>query len=138
MAVNYQETNAASLLPIGGIGIFVGQAGVKKPQHDDLTLLTLSAGCTIGAVFTQNRFCAAPVRVCKRHLAQAAHIRALVVNTGNANAGTGEEGYERAVAVCAAAAKQGRLQNGGGAAVFHRRDSRTAAVRQNHRRAARK
>ena len=106
MAVNYQETNAASLLPIGGVQIFVGQAGVKKPQHDDLTLLTLSEGCTIGAVFTQNRFCAAPVRVCKRHLAQAAHIRALVVNTGNANAGTGEEGYERAVAVCAAAAKQ--------------------------------
>ncbi|MGF6147451.1 Arginine biosynthesis bifunctional protein ArgJ [Kingella potus] len=110
MAVNYQETDAGQLLPIGGIGIFVGQAGVKKPQHDDLTLITLDKGCTVGAVFTQNRFCAAPVRVCKAHLAQAEHIRALVVNTGNANAGTGEEGYARAVEVCGAAAKRAGCQ----------------------------
>jgi len=106
MAVNYRETPAGQLQAIDGIRLFVGQAGIKKPQHDDLTLIQLSDGSTVGAVFTQNRFCAAPVRICKQHLFDADGVRALVINTGNANAGTGEEGRDRAMAVCEAAAEQ--------------------------------
>ena len=106
MAVNYRETPAGQIQAIDGIRLFVGQAGIKKPQHDDLTLMQLSDGCTVGAVFTQNRFCAAPVRICKQHLFDADGVRALVINTGNANAGTGEEGRDRAMAVCEAAAEQ--------------------------------
>ena len=106
MAVNYRETPAGQLQAIDGIRLFVGQAGIKKPQHDDLTLMLLSDGSTVGAVFTQNRFCAAPVRICKQHLFDADGVRALVINTGNANAGTGEEGHDRAMAVCEAAAEQ--------------------------------
>ena len=106
MAVNYRETPAGQLQAIDGIRLFVGQAGIKKPQHDDLTLIQLSNGSTVGAVFTQNRFCAAPVRICKQHLFDADGVRALVINTGNANAGTGEEGHNRAMAVCEAAAEQ--------------------------------
>ena len=106
MAVNYRETPAGQLQAIDGIRLFVGQAGIKKPQHDDLTLMLLSDGNTVGAVFTQNRFCAAPVRICKQHLFDADGVRALVINTGNANAGTGEEGRDRAMAVCEAAAEQ--------------------------------
>ena len=106
MAVNYRETPAGQLQAIDGIRLFVGQAGIKKPQHDDLTLMLLSDGSTVGAVFTQNRFCAAPVRICKQHLFDADGVRALVINTGNANAGTGEEGHNRAMAVCEAAAEQ--------------------------------
>ena len=106
MAVNYRETPAGQLQAIDGIRLFVGQAGIKKPQHDDLTLIQLSDGSTVGAVFTQNRFCAAPVRICKQHLFDADGVRALVINTGNANAGTGEEGHDRAMAVCEAAAEQ--------------------------------
>ena len=106
MAVNYRETPAGQLQAIDGIRLFVGQAGIKKPQHDDLTLMLLSDGSTVGAVFTQNRFCAAPVRICKQHLFDADGVRALVINTGNANAGTGEEGHDRATAVCEAAAEQ--------------------------------
>ena len=106
MPVNYQTPAADSLLPIDGIRVFTGQAGIKKPHHDDLTLMVLAGGCTVGAVFTQNRFCAAPVRICKRHLFDADGVRALVVNTGNANAGTGADGIDRALAVCEAAAEQ--------------------------------
>ena len=106
MAVNYRETPAGQLQAIDGIRLFVGQAGIKKPQHDDLTLMLLSDGSTVGAVFTQNRFCAAPVRICKQHLFDTDGVRALVINTGNANAGTGEEGHDRAMAVCEAAAEQ--------------------------------
>ena len=106
MPVNYQTPAADSLLPINGIRVFTGQAGIKKPHHDDLTLMVLAGGCTVGAVFTQNRFCAAPVRICKRHLFDADGVRALVVNTGNANAGTGADGIDRALAVCEAAAEQ--------------------------------
>ncbi len=106
MAVNYRETPAVELLNIDGVRLFVGQAGIKKINHDDLALIVLSEGNTVGAVFTQNRFCAAPVRIAKRHLFDAEGVRALFVNTGNANAGTGAEGEERALAVCRAVAKQ--------------------------------
>lgn len=106
MAVNLREKQAEELLDISGIQVFVGQAGVKKANHDDLTLMVLEADSSVGAVFTQNRFCAAPVHICKAHLFDADGVRALVINTGNANAGTGVQGRERAQAVCAAVAKQ--------------------------------
>lgn len=107
MAVHYREKTADEILPIQGIELFVGQAGIKKPNHNDLTLITIAPGSTVGAVFTQNRFCAAPVFVCKDHLAKNHDdIRALVINTGNANAGTGAQGRADALNVCAQAAKQ--------------------------------
>ncbi|WP_107688786.1 bifunctional glutamate N-acetyltransferase/amino-acid acetyltransferase ArgJ [Neisseria wadsworthii] len=106
MAVNLREKQVDELLSIDGVGIFVGQAGIKKAEHDDLTLFVLSEKNTIGAVFTQNRFCAAPVHIAKQHLFDEDGVRALVVNTGNANAGTGAEGRERAKEVCVAAAKK--------------------------------
>lgn len=106
MAVQYQETAAECLLPIEGIRLTVAQAGVKKEHKDDVTVMILDEGCTVGAVFTQNRFCAAPVRLCQQHLNQPHDIRALIVNTGNANAGTGKQGQERALAVCQSLAQQ--------------------------------
>lgn len=106
MAVNLREKEASELLNIDGAQVFVGQAGVKKPHHDDLTLIVLNKTNSVGAVFTQNRFCAAPVHVAKAHLANENGIRALVINTGNANAGTGAKGREDAVAMCAAVAEQ--------------------------------
>ncbi len=106
MAVNLKEKNADELLSIDGIQVFVGQAGVKKPNHDDLTLMVLAPGNSVGAVFTQNRFCAAPVHICKAHLFDEDGVRALVVNTGNANAGTGVQGRNDALSICRAVAEQ--------------------------------
>lgn len=106
MPVNYRVKTADEILSVNGIQVFVGQAGVKKSEHDDLTLMVLAPGNSIGAVFTQNRFCAAPVHVCKQHLFDDDGVRALVINTGNANAGTGSEGRARALAVCQAVAEQ--------------------------------
>lgn len=106
MAVNLKEKNADELLSIDGIQVFVGQAGVKKPNHDDLTLMVLDPGNSVGAVFTQNRFCAAPVHICKAHLFDEDGVRALVVNTGNANAGTGVQGRNDALSICRAVAEQ--------------------------------
>ena len=106
MAVNLIEKSPDQLHFIAGVQLFTAQAGIKKPQHDDVTLMLLSPESTVGAVFTQNKFCAAPVRVAKRHLFGGHGIRALVVNTGNANAGTGAEGERHALQMCEAAAKQ--------------------------------
>ena len=106
MTVNLKEKNADELLSIDGIQVFVGQAGVKKPNHDDLTLMVLAPGNSVGAVFTQNRFCAAPVHICKAHLFDEDGVRALVVNTGNANAGTGVQGRNDALSICRAVAEQ--------------------------------
>ena len=103
MAVNLPPPDPASLLPVPGIELGVAMAGIRKPGRADLMVMRLAPGCTLAAVFTRNRFCAAPVIVAKRHLRHGA--RALVVNTGNANAGTGEEGVRRALEVCRAAAR---------------------------------
>lgn len=100
MAVNFTATAASELLPVAGIRVGIAQAGIRKLGRDDLTVFLLDDGASVGAVFTQNRFCAAPVQVCREHLSQvevdALSIRALVINTGNANAGTGQEGLARA------------------------------------------
>jgi len=104
MAVNLSAPSAASLLPVPGVRIGVAEAGIRKANRKDLTVFLFDPGTAAGAVFTQNRFCAAPVQVCREHLA-GGDIRAMVINTGNANAGTGEEGLVRARATCIAAAR---------------------------------
>ena len=103
MPVNLAAPDPASLLPVAGVRLGIASAGIKKPGRRDLTLIELTAGAHVAGVFTQNRFCAAPVTVCKQHLAQG-DIRALVINTGNANAGTGAEGLARARRTCEAVA----------------------------------
>ncbi|MDO4998222.1 MAG: bifunctional glutamate N-acetyltransferase/amino-acid acetyltransferase ArgJ [Neisseria sp.] len=106
MAVNLREKTKDELLTIDGASVFIAQAGVKKANHDDTTLIALDEGCNVGAVFTQNRFCAAPVHISKQHLQSAGGIRALIINTGNANAGTGSQGRARALAICQAVAER--------------------------------
>lgn len=106
MAVNLTAKTAKELSVIDGIQVYVGQAGIKRAEKDDVTLMVLAPSASVAGVFTQNRFCAAPVYVCKNHLQAGGDIRALVINTGNANAGTGQSGREHALAVCAAVARQ--------------------------------
>ena len=104
MPVNLTAPDPASLLPIAGVRLGIASAGIKKPGRRDLTLIELAPGSRVAGVFTQNRFCAAPVTLCKQHLALG-NIRALLINTGNANAGTGEDGLHRARQSCAAVAR---------------------------------
>ena len=104
MAVHLHITRPEDLHAVAGVSIGVTEAGVRKANRKDLTVITLEPGAVVGAVFTQNRFCAAPVQLCKQHLAAGNDIRALVINTGVANAGTGEAGLQHAFAVCQAAA----------------------------------
>jgi glutamate N-acetyltransferase/amino-acid N-acetyltransferase len=109
MPVNLVAPDPASLLPVAGVRLGIASAGIKKPGRRDITLIELTPGTRVAGVFTQNRFCAAPVTVCKQHLGQidpsGGAIRALVINTGNANAGTGEEGLSRARQSCEAVAR---------------------------------
>ena len=105
MAVNLPAPDPSSLHPIPGVDLGVGIAGIKKPGRKDVLVMQLAAGAMVAGVFTRNRFCAAPVLVCKKNLRNP--VRALIVNTGNANAGTGADGLRRAAEVCAALA--GRL-----------------------------
>ncbi|MDZ4316415.1 MAG: bifunctional glutamate N-acetyltransferase/amino-acid acetyltransferase ArgJ [Azonexus sp.] len=104
MPVNYATPSADQLFPVAGIRLGVAEAEIRKKNRRDLTLVALDAGCTVAGVFTQNRFCAAPVQLCRQHLAAGAEIRALVINTGIANAGTGEPGRQAAQATCQAVA----------------------------------
>lgn len=106
MPVNLSAPNPADLLPIAGVRLGVAEAGVRKANRKDLTVMLLAEGASVAGVFTQNRFCAAPVQVCREHLAANKGIRAIVINTGNANAGTGQEGLQRARSTCAALAQQ--------------------------------
>jgi glutamate N-acetyltransferase/amino-acid N-acetyltransferase len=106
MAVNLSRPEAASLHPVAGVRVGVAAAGIRKPDRRDLLLIALDPGAAVAGVFTRNRFCAAPVIVAKDHLASGAGVRALVINTGNANAGTGDDGLARALKVCGAAAAQ--------------------------------
>jgi glutamate N-acetyltransferase/amino-acid N-acetyltransferase len=106
MPVHLSAPNPSDLHPVAGLRIGVAEAGVRKANRKDLTVFLLDEGSAVAGVFTQNRFCAAPVQVCREHLAGGQAIRAMVVNTGNANAGTGAEGLARARATCAALARQ--------------------------------
>jgi glutamate N-acetyltransferase / amino-acid N-acetyltransferase len=102
MAVNLPAPDPAQLHAVAGLELGIARAGIRKPDRKDLLIMRLASGVTAAGVFTRNRFCAAPVVVAKAHLRQA--VRALVVNTGNANAGTGRDGVARALAVCKAVA----------------------------------
>lgn len=102
MPVNYATPAADQLFPVAGVRLGVAEAEIRKKNRRDLTLVALDAGCTVAGVFTQNRFCAAPVQLCRKHLAAGQEIRALVINTGIANAGTGEPGRQAAQATCEA------------------------------------
>jgi glutamate N-acetyltransferase / amino-acid N-acetyltransferase len=110
MPVNLVAPNPADLLAIPGIRLGIAQAGVRKANRDDLTVLLIDEGAQVAGVFTQNRFCAAPVQLCRTHLARALEmgiaIRAMVINTGNANAGTGADGLSRAMATCIGMAQE--------------------------------
>jgi glutamate N-acetyltransferase/amino-acid N-acetyltransferase len=106
MAVDLHPPRVADLHAIDGVRIGVTQAGVRKAGRKDVTVFLLDAGASVGGVFTQNRFCAAPVQVCREHLQAAQGVRAIVINTGNANAGTGDDGLMRARATCDALAQQ--------------------------------
>jgi glutamate N-acetyltransferase/amino-acid N-acetyltransferase len=105
MPVNLPPPNVATLFPIEGVRIGVAEAGIKKPGRKDLTVVLLDAGASVSGVFTTNRFCAAPVQLCREHLATAQGVRAMLINTGNANAGTGADGMQRARSTCVALAR---------------------------------
>jgi len=105
MPVNYRPPSPEELLPVPGVSLGTAAARIKGWSRDDLLLVALAPGAQAAGVFTQNRFCAAPVTVCREHLRTATSIAALVVNAGNANAGTGEQGLSDARATCAAAAR---------------------------------
>jgi glutamate N-acetyltransferase/amino-acid N-acetyltransferase len=104
MPVNLTAPAAHTLLPVKGVKLGFAEAYVRKPNRKDVLVITLESGTTVSGVFTQNQFCAAPVLLCKEHLAGAMPIRALLVNTGCANAGTGEDGLNRAKLTCEALA----------------------------------
>ncbi|MBN8487123.1 MAG: bifunctional glutamate N-acetyltransferase/amino-acid acetyltransferase ArgJ [Burkholderiales bacterium] len=108
MPVLLSAPNPADLHPVPGLRLGVAEAGVRKANRKDLVLLELVEGAAVAGVFTQNRYCAAPVQVCREHLAAGAAIRAVLINTGNANAGTGADGLARARRSCdALAARMG-------------------------------
>ncbi len=105
MPVNLSAPQAADLHPIPGIRLGITEAGIRKANRKDLTVVLIDEGASVHGVFTQNRFCAAPVQVCREHLAAGYGIRAMLINTGNANAGTGQDGLARARASCIALAQ---------------------------------
>ena len=104
MPVNLTAPDPAALHPVAGVEIGTAMAGIRKAGRRDLAVLRLAEGASVAGVFTANRFCAAPVLLCREHLGAGQGIRALLVNTGNANAGTGEDGLARARATCVALA----------------------------------
>ncbi len=106
MPVQFEVTPEAALLPVAGVEIGVIQAGIRKANRYDLTVMRFAAGTQVAGVFTRNRFCAAPVQVCKEHLGRSQAMRAVVINTGNANAGTGETGLANARLACQYLAEQ--------------------------------
>ena len=104
MAVNLHLPQPGELHPVAGVRIGVAEAGIRKANRKDLTVVLIDEGASVAGVFTQNRFCAAPVQVCREHL-RSGDIRAMVINTGNANAGTGQDGLMRARSTCTALAR---------------------------------
>ncbi|MDP3817499.1 MAG: bifunctional ornithine acetyltransferase/N-acetylglutamate synthase, partial [Methylotenera sp.] len=110
MPVKLTAPQASSLLPVRGVQLGFAEAHVRKPNRKDVLVMTLAEGSRVAGVFTLNQFCAAPVILCKDFLAQdfskKQGIRALLINTGCANAGTGEDGLNRAKQSCEALALQ--------------------------------
>ncbi len=110
MPVNLSAPNPAELFSIPGVRIGVTEAGIRKTNRKDLTVVLIDEGASVAGVFTQNRFCAAPVQICRKHLAAGQGIRAMLINTGNANAGTGEDGLARAMHTCQALASRLKIE----------------------------
>jgi glutamate N-acetyltransferase/amino-acid N-acetyltransferase len=104
MAVNLLPPDPTSLHPVPGVRLGVAEAGIRKANRKDLVAIVLDAGASVAGVFTRNRFCAAPVQLCQAHLAARQDMRAILINTGNANAGTGADGLARAQRSCQALA----------------------------------
>ena len=104
MPVHLSPPNPAELFPIAGVRIGITEAGIRKANRKDLTVVLMDEGASVSGVFTQNRFCAAPVQICREHLTGQSGVRAMLINTGNANAGTGEDGRARALHTCQALA----------------------------------
>jgi glutamate N-acetyltransferase/amino-acid N-acetyltransferase len=109
MSVNSPLPIASDLKPVNGLRLGHAEAGIKRAGRKDVLVIELPVGSSVAGVFTKNRFCAAPVQICREHLAATKkaglEVRALVVNTGNANAGTGEPGYQNAIKTCDELAK---------------------------------
>jgi glutamate N-acetyltransferase/amino-acid N-acetyltransferase len=105
MAVNFEPLSPDQIRPVAGVSLGVAAAGIRKADRTDLVLILLSEGTQVGGLFTRNQFCAAPVLVARQHLEHCGEIRALVINTGNANAGTGERGLADARRTCTEAAQ---------------------------------
>src|SRR5512140_1446230 len=105
MPVNLPLPRADELFPVAGVELGWAEAGIRKANRKDVLVVRVAEGASVAGVFTQNRFCAAPVQVCREHLGQG-EIRAMVINTGNANAGTGQDGLARARATCVALARR--------------------------------
>jgi glutamate N-acetyltransferase/amino-acid N-acetyltransferase len=105
MPVNLLPPNPADILAVPGVRLGIAEAGVRKANRKDLTVILLDEGTSVAGVFTRNRFCAAPVQICREHLAADHGVRAMVINTGNANAGTGAKGLADARATCDAMAR---------------------------------
>ncbi len=105
MPVNLTAPDPASIAPVAGVELGWAEAGIRKTNRKDLVVMRIAEGASVAGVFTQNRFCAAPVQVCRAHLNVGRGVRALVVNTGNANAGTGEAGLAAAHRTCVETAK---------------------------------
>nr|WP_315430032.1 bifunctional glutamate N-acetyltransferase/amino-acid acetyltransferase ArgJ [uncultured Albidiferax sp.] len=105
MPVNLSAPDPAGLRPVPGVLLGITEAGVRKANRKDVTVVLLEEGASVAGVFTQNRFCAAPVQICRDHLERGLGIRAILVNTGNANAGTGDDGLMRAKSTCIALAQ---------------------------------
>ena len=106
MSVNLVAPSDSELFPVRGMRLGITEAGIRKVSRKDLTLVLIDPGASVAAVFTRNRFCAAPVQVCREHLGTGEEIRALLINTGNANAGTGASGLAHARSTCAALAQR--------------------------------
>jgi len=105
MAVNLHIPSESEIHPVAGVKIGISAAGIRKANHNDTTVFFLSEHSHVAGVFTKNRYCAAPVQQARTHLSHGSNVRALVVNTGNANAGTGEAGLQAAQRTCAELAK---------------------------------
>jgi glutamate N-acetyltransferase / amino-acid N-acetyltransferase len=106
MPVNLPLPDPSTLFPIDGVRIGVTEAGIRKVGRKDLSVVIIDAGASVSGVFTSNRFCAAPVQMCRDHLSADLGIRAMLINTGNANAGTGADGLARARSTCEALAQR--------------------------------
>ena len=127
MPVNLPVPVAGALHPVPGVRLGIAEAGIRKADRKDLTVVLIEPGASVAGVFTQNRFCAAPVQVCREHLARG-DIRAMVINTGNANAGTGEDGLGAGPRHLRRPGAPASDRGAAGAAVLDRRDHGAAAA----------